>query len=503
MKHPNENYTHLTLGQLNAYRAGSYSTEMIQMIDRHLRLCMTCRDRVLGRESLDEEIKTFLHGLLVKAIDTPIRHFDYERVVGYVDDQLNEAERELADGHLADCSLCRLQVSELSKFKTELQEISPSVPPAAGLLTRPQEIRLPGAWLSWNAWRGKGHTLAPMWSVAATAVLFALAASLLVLVTSIRRHKLHEQQAASSRETTTASQLIKGAQPTPSQTPLDSTPPIQSNQKLGPNGTPSQGNNRIAQERTIILPKGNGTRASKHGASPSAVTLNDGPGQLNFEGDRPLEALEKLDQVTRRQVLTAFKSQRLNRPESLKELEPSTEFRGPDADRALPEESTQFKHLSPVNTVLREDQPMFRWMPHPAAVGYKVRLFDDQDRKIAESPLLPLVDSWRPVAKLPRGRQGVIYSWKLVAILKDGQELVARRRTGPPKFFIVGEDNLERLQTLEESYPGYHLLLGIAYADSGLTALAEQELAKFQKANPNSAFAARLLRSLRSWSEVQ
>jgi hypothetical protein len=139
-------------------------------------------------------------------------------------------------------------------------------------------------------------------------------------------------------------------------------------------------------------------------------------------------------------------------------------------------------------------------MPHPAAVGYKVRIFDDQDRKIAESPLLPLIDSWQGV-KLPRGRQGLIYSWKLIAVLKDGQELVARRRTGPPKFIVVGKDDLERLQKLERSYLSYHLLLGIAYADSGLTALAEQELAKLQKANPKSAFAARLVRSLRSWSE--
>src|SRR6266545_2022106 len=153
MKHPNGNHTHLTLDQLKAYRAGSYSTEMIQMIDRQLSLCMTCRDRVLGLQSLDEEIKAFLHGLLVKAIDTPIRHFDYERVVGYVDNELNEAERELADGHLADCALCRLQVSELSKFKAELQESSASVPPTAGLLTRQQETRLPGVWLSLGAWR--------------------------------------------------------------------------------------------------------------------------------------------------------------------------------------------------------------------------------------------------------------------------------------------------------------------------------------------------------------
>jgi len=202
-------------------------------------------------------------------------------------------------------------------------------------------------------------------------------------------------------------------------------------------------------------------------------------------------------------VITAFDSQRLNKPETLRELEPSTEFRGPDADRALPEESTPFKHLSPMNTVLLEDQPTFRWVPHPAAVGYKVRIFDDQDRKIAESPLLPLVNSWQPVVKLPRGRQGLIYSWKLIAVLKDGQELVARRRTGPPRFFVVGEDNLERLQALERSYPQNHLLLGIAYANAGLTALAEQELAELQKANPKSAFAARLLRNVRSWSEVK
>jgi hypothetical protein len=477
MKHPNGNHTHLTLDQLKAYRAGSYSTEMIQMIDRQLSLCMTCRDRVLGLESLDEEIKAFLHGLLVKAIDTPIRHFDYERVVGYVDNELNEAERELADGHLADCALCRLQVSELSKFKAELQESSASVPPAVGLLTRQQETRLPGVWLSLGAWRPKVYTPASMWSLAATAILLALAASLFLLVTSVRRPK--PQEAVIAREITPRPDLNKSAQPTLSNTPVDIVPPIQSKPKLAPDGTRRP--------------------ASKLGTSSTTITLNDGAGQLNFEAERPLETLEKLDPVTRRQVLIAFKNQRLNKPQTLIELEPSTEFRGP----ALPEESTPFKHLSPVNTVLVDDQPTFKWVPHPNAVGYRVRIFDDQDRKIAESPLLSLVDSWQSVVKLPRGRQGLIYSWKLIAVLKDGQESVARRRTGPPKFFVVGEDNVERLQKLERSYPQYHLLLGIAYANAGLTALAEQELVILQKANPRSEFAARLLHSLRSWSEIQ
>src|SRR5882762_1987325 len=116
MKYPNEHHTHLTLEQLGAYRAGSYPMEMIQMIDRHLTLCHTCRDRLPGHESLSEEVQTFLHRLLVKAIDTPIRHFNYRRVVAYVDDDLNEAEREMADAHLADCALCRLQISELRAF---------------------------------------------------------------------------------------------------------------------------------------------------------------------------------------------------------------------------------------------------------------------------------------------------------------------------------------------------------------------------------------------------
>ena len=88
-------------------------------------------------------------------------------------------------------------------------------------------------------------------------------------------------------------------------------------------------------------------------------------------------------------------------------------------------------------------------------------------------------------------------------MLRDGQELVVHRRTGPPKFIVLGEDNLERLQKLERSYPGYHLLLGIAYADSGLTELAEEQLERLQKANPKSAFATQLLRSVRSWSEVR
>ncbi len=253
---------------------------------------------------------------------------------------------------------------------------------------------------------------------------------------------------------------------------------------------------------SVSLSKKDNTRTGKARAGPSAVTLNDGPGQLRIEADRPLETLENLDPVMRGQVLTAFNNQRLSKPESLKELEPSTEFRGPDAE-APPQESSSLQHLSPVNVVLREDQPTFKWVPHADAVAYRVRVFDDQDRKITESPLLPAVDRWQPVAKLPRARQRLIYSWKLIAVLRDGQELVARRRTGPPKFIVLGEENLERLQKLERSYPEYHLFLGIAYADAGLTALAEQELERLQKANPKSAFAARLLRSVKSWSEVR
>src|SRR5204862_7430773 len=130
-----------------------------------------------------------------------------------------------------------------------------------------------------------------------------------------------------------------------------------------------------------LAPDGTRRPASKLGTSSTNITLNDGAGQLHFEAERPLQTLEKLDPVTRRQVLIAFKNQRLNKPQTLIELDPSTEFRGP----ALREESTPFKHLSPVNTVLVDDQPTFKWVPHPNAVGYRVRIFDDQDRKIAES----------------------------------------------------------------------------------------------------------------------
>lgn len=475
------------------------------MIDRHLTLCTTCRDRLQGKEPLDEEIQTFLHGLLVKALDTPVRHFNYRRVVAYVDDDFNEAEREMADGHLADCALCRLQVSELRAFKMELQERPPLVPSSVRLLARQKETGLSNAWLSWHAWRASGKTLGSRWSIAAlaTALVLALAASLFLMVTFTRRSKTPEREAASTRQAPSAPEISKRGQPPLSQTPDAGALPLQNIPNLGPGQPMSRGDDRNAQEWSIVPGKKDSTPVDKAAAGPTAVTLNDGPGQLRLEADRPLETLEELDPVTRGQVLIAFNKQRLTKPESIKDLEPSTEFRGPNTDQALSQESSPLKHLSPVNVVLREDQPTFKWVPHPDAVGYRVRVFDDQDRKVTESPLLPPVDSWQPVAKLLRARHGLIYSWKLIAVLRDGQELVARRRTGPPKFILLGEDNLERLQKLERSHPGYHLLLGIAYADSGLTALAEQELAKLQKANPKSAFAAQLLRSVRSWSAVK
>jgi len=158
----------------------------------------------------------------------------------------------------------------------------------------------------------------------------------------------------------------------------------------------------------------------------------------------------------------------------------------------------RFALRSPLGTAVLSDQPPFTWQPLPGAAGYRVAVFGDGDRKVAESEWLDRT-AWTPSEPLPRGH---VYSWQVTARLgtaADAPTLLAPAVEDPQaRFAVAGASDAAELERAARKYAGSHLLLGVLYARAGVLDLAEQEFAALARANPQSPQAAALLGRIRS-----
>lgn len=149
------------------------------------------------------------------------------------------------------------------------------------------------------------------------------------------------------------------------------------------------------------------------------------------------------------------------------------------------------KSLSPAGTAVLSDHPNFKWSSLPLAKSYKVRIYDANHNRVAES--LELTDiSWISQTALERGKN---YSWTVTAKL-DSREIP----TAPfeAKFRILNQKEADEIKRQQQQYADSHLLLALLYVHDGLIEDAEQEFQEFKKANPDSTIADNLLRNLQS-----
>ncbi|HTX38843.1 MAG TPA: zf-HC2 domain-containing protein [Bryobacteraceae bacterium] len=141
-----------------------------------------------------------------------------------------------------------------------------------------------------------------------------------------------------------------------------------------------------------------------------------------------------------------------------------------------------FAPLSPLNTRVLSDRPVFTWQVYPGGAHYQVLVTNENLDPMARSGMLTGTE-WQPEKGLPRG---VILLWQVRAW--HGSEMVsAPAPPAPPaRFEIAAEPVAERIEQLRTSPRPSHLLAAVLCARAGLRDEAAKELQALAQENPDS-----------------
>jgi hypothetical protein len=431
---------HPSSQQLELYQRRALAPDLFLSIDRHVSGCSACAEQCHAPALLKEDYQALLASLLPDP-DEQAYHLTKAEVAGYVSKNLDDVSIETAESHLEVCEECVRAVEDFrAAFMKELA-------PAAETIGRPGEI--------YGQKKGAGFFafFTALGRPAQFAALLLLAAAL-VLITLLFIRTRTSQPARDER----ANQNNRNA-------PL-TNPPAEQPSPTEKDATGS-----------------NDERAS----APNANVPDGADENTTAQGD--VVNIEKLSPALHRVIVSALTTQRLERPKALAELNgTSGTLLGESGD------GLSFRLLSPVGKVLQSSSPTFRWQTLEGASSYAVSIVDDKLNEVATSGPLNKTE-WRAPVQLKRGG---VYSWQVTAI-KDGTQITSPAMPAPQaKFRILDQSVNEELKSVKRAFPNYHLGLGVLYTRAGLLDEAEREFQAELKANPRSASARNLLRSLRA-----
>lgn len=238
-----------------------------------------------------------------------------------------------------------------------------------------------------------------------------------------------------------------------------------------------------------------GTTSSEHpgpstsGEAAVAVSLRDGGAEITLDKKGTLGGVAGLDPAVINAVREALASAGLSKPQVLSELSgPPIKFMGQTGS------APPFAVISPVTTVVGDQQPTLRWEALSGATSYTVAVFDPQFKLVTKSRI-PTGTEWRVPIPL---RRGAIYFWQVTARKGELQVTIPAAPAPRAEFKVLDSQtatDLEKARTLTDS----HLVLGILYAQQGLRLDAERELDALARQNPQSSVPAKLLSDVRSW----
>jgi hypothetical protein len=402
-----------------------------------------CSEQCHAPGRLKEDYETLLASLLPDP-DEEAYHLTQAEVAGYVKLNLDDASLEAADSHLEVCAECVQAIEDLRAASTD------TFTPASEIIGRQEK----------NYGHQSGAGLFAFFTTLSRPVQFAafllLAAALVLLTLLLLRTRTdHPTQPAKD-------EIVNQNN---GSTPLSNSPEDQ------PRLTDK--NATGGNDQQTPAPSGKETERTDETAST--------------QGD--VAAIEKLSPALHRVIVSALTTQRLERPNVLAELNGTRGTLLGESGDGLP-----FRLLSPVGKVIQSSKPTFRWRPLDGASSYVVTVVDDKLNEVVTSGPLTKTE-WSAPSQLKRGG---IYSWQVTA-LKDGTQIASPVMPAPQaKFKILDQTSDEELKRVKRAVPNYHLGLGVLYARAGLLDEAEREFQAELKANPRSASARKLLRSLQS-----
>lgn len=450
---------HLSDKDLDRYGRREMAPEELLVADDHLVSCDVCYGRFGGDAPLKEAYA--LAGRLLNTESVGVKHVSYDESVAYVEGKLRPADQERIQIHLEACSQCEIDAADLASIKSSLNSDRILMPQSPGLA-----VRLALLWQS-PAIRA-GVELTAIALVASVAVWVAAAslrsefgeASRLmqkqgetIELLQDRLTELNEQNAALHQE-------------------LQASQAALAHLGSGSRESPAP---RNAPER-ILLPS-------------NPLSLIDGRNTVSLDGKGKLSGLESTSPAQQQLIKSALTRGYLSTPRVLARLTgPPPLVMGRDTS------SEPYPLLAPVGTVVESRTPTLRWRSLSGAMNYTVAIYDSNLNEVAGSERIATTE-WTVTQPL---KQGAIYTWQVKAF-KDG-EVVKLPRAGEPdaKFKVLDQSKAKTLKRAREKHAGSHLMLAALYAEAGLLDDADGELEQLAQANPNSAIAARLLRSLKS-----
>jgi anti-sigma factor RsiW len=442
---------HLSQAILEGYHKRALSAAELISVDRHIAVCEACCAGLRQSEQTDESAASLFAGLH-SAAQEPLMHLSYEELDAYVNQALDEAQREIVASHLHICSSCEEEAQDLLAFQVSLKA-QKDVPAMAAPASAPGLFERLKSFLQVPAYR--------MAFQAATVCLFAAIAILFLSLPLKRRaedlqaqlHQLQQENAELRKRSDEFAEL---------QAQLETF--RQENEAL------------LASQPVNELPN-------------KLLVLKDAGGTISLDEEGKLQGLTALSSANQKLIKNALRSGRVMLPTTISEVTAKAGVLMSSSSAGV-----SFALQSPVGSFVQSSRPLFRWREVKGATSYVVTVYDAAFRVVAKSEEIERTE-WTPAQELERG---VTLRWQVTANL-NGRQLKSPVPPAPEaRFKVIELAKAEELQRARQRFADAHLALGILYAEAGLLDDAERELQILLRANPQADIVQRLLQSVKA-----
>jgi len=425
-------FEHLTSQQVAGFRERTIPPEEQLALDAHLAACDSCRHLLRPHGSGKTSLLQFEEGLLASE-DGVEMHLTYEEMTAYLDGKADPVTREIVEGHADVCRQCQQELEEMRQTQNSLLLGSRGV---LELSPRPSFIQK----VIQSVRSARWHLAAEMALVAALLLLFLYKPSL------------------------------------PTQTGV----------------TPPQNSELIEDLRNLV----------KKGEADTATLSKqrDDEKAKRLEAEKKVASLTMLNRKPRYFLMTRQGQTRTEKSSEAVLIQDALK-KGLEVASLLPVENNRtmgasneeaaLRLLFPVNTNVKELQPLFQWKSRGRGAIYDIFIIrkDGSDALVLEHKGI-IATQWRPEKPLP---QGQVLQWQVVEHRKDERDdspLLSERAN----FRVLDAASIRELAQAEREAV---LAQGIRLAKKGLVKEAEAQFRAVLAKNPTDAVAAGFLQTIR------
>jgi predicted anti-sigma-YlaC factor YlaD len=332
--------THVTIEQLERYRDKNLTAEELIPVDEHLSVCQLCHQRF--RDIFINHDNMFPMQVDLDTTDSEDdEHLEFdEHIVNYVENTLDDVDREIVKSHLEYCVTCTAEVNSLINFREQLTKERTTIP-----IHEKSTQRIWGRLV--QSWMWQPSKWTPAYALGLASLVIGVT---LIAIVTFRSGKQQTN--------------ISNNQPSQTIDPVVSTtnPQVDPNKEIA-SQTPTDPGKNIA--------KGEGS--AEYGLDMLPANLQEDV----------------------KDVLTA---KAIRKPQILSKLSEESITRLGGAESTV----TSFDLLTPRKTVIRSQRPTFKWRPLEGTTSYSIHIYDENYKEVAKAESLSN-NQWQIPIALKRG----------------------------------------------------------------------------------------------------